>query len=159
MLKYLFAQEVFREVPNEIALGISISGCKICCKGCHSPWLWEDMGRSLDINRIQELLDSHKGVTCLLLLGGEADIDSLIEIFQHFYGKIKTAWYCGLEKVPEDKKGITQYLDYLKVGRYREKLGGLDVVTTNQRMYKILHAADDSEEYIDITPLFRNKQI
>ena len=64
------------------------------------------------------MIKSHKGITCILLLGGEHDIDSLIELFMRARRYVKTAWYCGLDRIPKDKIGILQYLDYVKVGHY-----------------------------------------
>ena len=155
MLKYLYAKEIFREVPGEITLGISISGCMIHCKGCHSRELWEDKGRPLTVEELSDLLRNHKGVTCLLLLGGEHDIDSLTELLMWAHRRIKTAWYCGLDMVPRDKTGILQYLDYLKTGHYDEELGGLDSPSTNQRLYLIEHQADGNYQKTDITPLMQ----
>lgn len=157
MLKYLYYKEIFAEVPGEITLGVSISGCTIHCQGCHSRELWEDKGTSLTIEELQRLLDKHKGVTCLLLLGGEHDIDALTELFQYAYKRIKTAWYCGLDLIPKNKLGILQYLDFCKVGHYDQELGGLDSSSTNQRFYKIEHQGDGSYCQHDLTYLF-NKQ-
>lgn len=142
MLKYLYVKEVFQEVPSEISLGISISGCKIKCPECNQKELWKNIGRNLTVKRIEELLNEHQGITCLLLFGGEHDIDSLIEIFMFAHKRVKTAWYCGLDKVPPNKKGIYQYLDFIKLGHYDSALGGLDSPTTNQRLYK-LHINED----------------
>ena len=89
MLKYLYCKEVFAEVPSEITLGVSISGCQIRCPGCHSRELWEDKGILLTMEELQNLLDKHKGITTLLLLGGEHDIDTLTELFQYAYKKVK----------------------------------------------------------------------
>lgn len=157
MLKYLYSKEVFSEVPGEITLGISISGCQIHCEGCHSRELWEDKGNPLTIDELQKLLETHKGITCLLLLGGERDIDTLIELFQYAYRRVKTAWYCGLDMIPKGKYGILQYLDFCKVGHYDHELGGLDSPTTNQRFYKIEHQGDGSYYQHDLTFKF-NKQ-
>ena len=33
---YSYPQEVLQEVPGEISLALSISGCPLRCKGCHS---------------------------------------------------------------------------------------------------------------------------
>lgn len=44
MLKYESYFVVFQEVPNEVTLGINVSGCPYKCKGCHSPFLWKDEG-------------------------------------------------------------------------------------------------------------------
>lgn len=142
MLKYLYQQVVFSEIPEEITLAVSISGCKIHCYKCHSPELWKDKGTSLTIEELDKLLDDNEGITCLLLMGGEHDIDSLIELFQYSYRKIKTAWYCGLDKIPKDKEAVLQYLDYVKIGSYKKDLGGLASPATNQRLYHLIHEGD-----------------
>lgn len=137
MLKYLYCKEIFKEVPGEITLGISISGCQIRCNGCHSRELWEDKGIILGMTEFQWLLNQHTGITCVCLFGGEHDIDSLIELFMYAHKRVKTAWYCGLDRIPDNKKGILQYLDYLKLGHYDQELGGLDSLTTNQKLYLV----------------------
>ena len=159
MLKYLYCKEVFQEVPNEISLGISISGCTIRCRGCHSRELWEDKGTLLTVEEIEKLLQQHQGITCLLLMGGERDIDALIELFQYAHQRIKTAWYCGLDMIPKDKRGILQYLNFLKLGHYDSELGGLDSPTTNQRLYRLEHQGDGNYWKNDITHLLQNKKI
>lgn len=157
MLKYLYYKEIFAEVPGEITLGISLTGCTIHCPDCHSKELWEDIGTPLTIEELDRLLDENKGITCLLLLGGEHDIDSLTELFQHSFEIIKTAWYCGLDKVPRDKQGILQYLDYLKIGHYDKELGGLNNPNTNQRLYLLEHQGDEYVKKIDITKQLQTK--
>ena len=137
MLKYLYAKELFSEIPDEISLGLSLSGCKIHCPYCHSKELWEDVGKPLTIKTLDTLLNQHKGITCLCLLGGEHDIDSLTEIFMYAHKIIRTAWYSGLDILPKNKKGILQYLDYIKLGHYDHELGGLQNPNTNQRLYKL----------------------
>ena len=155
MLKYLYTKEVFLEVPSEISLGVSITGCTIHCYGCHSRELWEDKGNPLTIEKLQELLDEHKGITCLCLFGGEHDMDSLIELFMFAHKRIKTAWYSGLDMIPKNKLGIIQYLYYIKLGRFDLELGGLSSPTTNQRFYKIEHQGDGNYYEHDITFKFQ----
>lgn len=140
MLKYLYVKEVFREVPDEISLGISISGCTIHCNGCHSPELWDDAGEPLTEEVIKNLLEEYKGTTCLLLLGGEHDIPALNQLFKYVKDNydIKTAWYCGLDKLPKKYDYLVENLDYIKTGSYKKKLGGLDSPATNQKLYQIL---------------------
>ena len=135
MLKYLKTGVVCQEIPDELSLAIAISGCTIRCKGCHSRDLWEDKGTPLTIEAVGELLKKERGVTTLLLMGGERDIDTLTTIFMHFFKDIKTAWYCGLDMLPKDKRGILSYLDFIKLGHYDQELGGLDSPITNQRLY------------------------
>ena len=154
MLKYLYCKEVFREIPGEISLGISISGCQIHCAGCNQRELWEDKGTPLDVETLCGLLNQHNGITCLLLLGGESDIDALTELFMYAHKRVKTAWYSGLDLVPKNHLGILEYLDYLKLGPYKQELGGLDSPTTNQHLYKIEHQGDGNYYQTDITHLF-----
>lgn len=151
MLKYLFKSIVFQEIPDETSLALEISGCIIRCKFCHSRELWEDKGTELTIEELDRLLKENEGVTCLLLMGGEHDIGHLVVLLQHVWGRIKTAWYCGLDMVPKDKVYICQFLDFLKLGHYDEELGGLSSPTTNQRLYKINHLANGDYTQEDIT--------
>lgn len=157
MLKYLYSNIIFREIPDEITLGISISGCNIHCHGCHSPELWEDKGTPLTVKELDNLLNEQNGISCLLLLGGEHDIDSLTKLFKHSFGRVKTAWYCGLDRIPGNKQEILQYLDYVKVGHYDHKLGGLSNPDTNQRLYFLEHQDNEVIKKIDITKQLQEK--
>lgn len=157
MLKYLYVKEVFSEIPSEISLAVSITGCKQRCYGCHSRELWEDKGTPLDVQSVATLLQQHQGITTLLLLGGEHDIDALTEIFMYAHKRVKTAWYCGLDMLPKDKLGIMQYLDFLKLGHFDAELGGLSSPTTNQHLYKIEHQGNGDYWQTDITHLLQPK--
>ena len=156
MLKYLYVKEIFKEVPGEITLGISISGCKIRCKGCHSPELWKDGGMELTAKELGNLINAHKGITAVCFFGGEHDLDTLEKLIEyvHHYGNLKTAWYSGLDSIPEECMDMMDYLDYIKIGRYIKELGGLDSPTTNQRLYKIEHLDGEYKE-TDITHLLQ----
>ena len=154
MLKYAYTKELFTEVPEEITLGISITGCTIHCKGCHSRELWEDKGEPLDVETLCGLLNQHEGITCLCLFGGEHDIDALTELFMYAHKRVKTAWYSGLDRLPKDKHGILQFLDFYKEGHFDYELGGLNSPTTNQKLYHITHPG---EKLWDITKLLQKK--
>ena len=154
MLKYAYTKELFTEVPGEITLGISITGCTIHCKGCHSRELWEDKGEPLDVETLCGLLNQHEGITCVCLFGGEHDIDALTELFMYAHKRVKTAWYSGLDRLPKDKHGILQFLDFYKEGHFDYELGGLDSPTTNQKLYHITHPG---EMLWDITKLLQKK--
>lgn len=157
MLKYLYCKELFSEIPGEISLGISISGCQIRCSGCHSRELWEDKGTPLNVQSVATLLQQHKGITCLLLLGGEHNIPALTELFQYAHQQVKTAWYCGLDILPKEHQDIIQYLDFLKLGHYDPRYGGLNQTTTNQHLYSIEHQGDGNYRKSDITHLLQRK--
>ena len=154
MLKYQKCDVVFQEVPGEMSLAIAISGCKIRCRGCHSRELWEDKGIPLNVETLCGLLNNNQGITCCLLMGGESDIDALTELFMYAHKRVRTAWYCGLDRLPKQHQGIKQYLDWIKLGHFDIELGGLDSPTTNQRLYMLEHQEDGNYWKTDITPLF-----
>lgn len=162
MLKYVDTVVTFSEIPDEVALCISISGCPIHCPDCHSKYLWDDIGEELDIKALMDIIDRNKGVTCICFMGGDQDIDELKNLaiscrIRSDY-PYRVAWYSGREKMPEN--GIMDYLDYIKLGPYKEEFGPINKTTTNQRLYakgKILNKPDASpNRFYDITDKFWN---
>lgn len=123
---------VFQEVPNEISLCFSITGCKVGCKGCHSTELWnENYGMSLSKNNYLHWLKKYKGlISCVVFFGGEWQPNALIEklLIARNLG-LKTCLYSGEKHIDIN---ISQHLDFLKTGDWRAELGGLESVTTNQ---------------------------
>ena len=92
MLKYLNTQVTFSEVPDEITLCINITGCKIGCKNCHSPYLAEDIGESLDLQHLTNLIDSNKGITCVCIMGGDAnpsEVDDIAQDIKEYYPELR----------------------------------------------------------------------
>lgn len=137
-LKYAGYSIVMQEVPNEVSLAINISGCPYKCEGCHSRYLWEDVGHYLTddldklINRYDEL------ITCVCFMGGDQNEEELFECLKKVKNKkLKTCLYTGNDSINSISRQIMDSLDYIKVGRYIEKLGGLDCNTTNQKMYDL----------------------
>jgi anaerobic ribonucleoside-triphosphate reductase activating protein len=154
MLKYTDTEVVFKEVPDEITLAINLSNCPIHCPGCHSPHLWENIGDELNENSIKSLIESHPGISCVSLMGGDLCPKEVSDIFQYVkntFKDIKTSWYSGRNII--SKEIDLKNFDFIKIGPYIESLGGLDKETTNQIMYKIT----DSGELVDITEKFRIK--
>lgn len=138
-MKYTDTQITFSEIPDEITLCINISNCPFKCKGCHSPELWKDVGEELTTSVIDRLLK--KGVTCISFMGGDSDLNRLIELLIYVkkcYPNVKTAWYTGRKEVPLYNFPL-QLLDYIKLGPYIAELGGLDKKTTNQKLYELNH--------------------
>ena len=136
-MKYVDVKEVFAEIPDEITLAISISGCPIHCPGCHSQYLWADVGEQLTIEALAEMLKSHIGVTCICLMGGDQDPAEINRLTQWIKGnsKISTAWCSGRDELPPEIE--IKNFDYLKTGPYDAKCGPLNVRTTNQRLYRV----------------------
>lgn len=152
MLKFVNYNIVFQEVPNEVSLAINISGCPHKCKGCHSPYLQKDVGEVLDEDAISNLLSKYEGsITCVCFMGGDSDTESIERlssfIKKNTENKIKTAWYSGKSKLPDNN--ILNNLDFVKLGPYIEAYGGLNSSRTNQRFYKI-----ESGKMLDKTKYF-----
>lgn len=139
MLKCYSYDIVCQEIPDEISLAVNISGCPNRCPGCHSPWLWEDEGEPMTDEFIECLIGKYSAaVTCFCFMGGDAEPAEIERIARHIrteFPHIRTAWYSGQESIPEGFDIST--LDYIKIGPYKEALGGLKSPDTNQRLYRI----------------------
>jgi anaerobic ribonucleoside-triphosphate reductase activating protein len=123
---------LFQEVPGEISLAFYVCGCPLQCKGCHSPELWtEKSGEALTSNLYENLLARYQGyVSCVLFMGGEWHPQELNGFLKRAQDQnYKTALYTGLEELPKE---LEQNLDFVKLGPWREALGGLSSLTTNQ---------------------------
>lgn len=152
MLKYVDTLVSFQEVPDEISLCINISNCPCHCEGCHSPYLAEDIGNPLGYWTLNHLIKTNKGITCVCFMGGDSDpewIDILAFRVRRDFPDLKIGWYSGRQHLPSNFP--IQHFDYIKVGPYIPKLGGLDKETTNQIMYKV-----DNGNLIDITYRFKH---
>lgn len=155
MLKYVDAVIGLREIPDEISLCISISGCPMKCFGCHSSYLREDVGEPLTNEVLDELIKKNEGITCVCFMGGSNDIEELNLLAGHVctYPNLKVAVYLGNDCFPSN---LSVYLfNYIKIGHYDEKLGGLDSPTTNQKLKEITWVKTEAFE----TPCINIKDI
>ena len=146
MLFFSDQQIVLQEVPDEISLALSISGCPLNCKNCHSKETHNIYyGKELAITRLSELIKNNKYISCVLFYGGDWMLDDL-SLFLKFINrhKLKTALYTGREFNYFDTDFL-KLLDYIKVGRYIEKFGDLKSENTNQKMYKLLKGSIDKQ--------------
>lgn len=158
MLKYLNYQVTFSEVPNEISLCINITNCPCHCKGCHSPYLAEDIGNNLDLQALTTLIDENNGITCVCIMGGDSspsEVDDIAQDIKEYYPNLKVAWYSGRQKLSKDID--LKNFNFIKLVPYIEELGPLNKPTTNQRFYKVcIEPSGDNywESLVDITSLF-----
>ncbi len=141
IFKYNNYDITLQEIPNEISLVFSIVGCKLACVGCHSDYLWdENNGIELTDDVLLNLLDKYKdSISCVVFMGGEWN-EKLIEKLDIIINQnIKTALYTGqnLKYVQNKLPEIYNRLDYLKTGRWVQKLGGLGSPNTNQQLWDI----------------------
>ncbi len=152
MLKYVNTGVVFQEIPDEVTLSINISNCPCHCPGCHSRYLWQDIGEPLTAITLAKLIhDYGTEITCVCFMGGDAEpeyVNTLAKFVHREFPELKVAWYSGRQRVPSIV--CKSDFDYLKLGPYIEHLGCLKSKTTNQRLYK--RASGD--DFQDITSIF-----
>lgn len=141
MLKYTEFQVTFSEVPDEVTLCINISNCPIRCPDCHSKHLWEDIGTELTTEELSNLIESNKGISCVVLMGGDNDVYEICKLAEHIKltTTLKVCWYSG-NSLNNDLP--LEFFDYLKTGPYKGELGGLNSAITNQRFYRVMAKTD-----------------
>ncbi len=137
-MKFAETMVVFREIPDEIALAINISNCPVGCPGCHSKYLAQDIGETLDRDSLRKLIEGNPGISCVSFMGGDADPKGLVELslwVRETWPALKTCWYSG-RTMDVDEPYVSAF-NYVKVGPYIEERGPLDSPTTNQRFYSV----------------------
>jgi len=155
MLRYSNYNIVFQEIPGEVTLAVNLSNCPNRCKGCHSPYLQQDIGEVFNEHVLDYFLDKYgNSVTCICFMGGDAEPEEVQRlstlIRRESNGKLKTGWYSGKSRLPDNISAKS--FDYIKLGPYIERLGGLNKSTTNQRFYII-----ENGEMIEKTFLFQQR--
>lgn len=160
MLKYVDTKVVFQEVPDEVTLAINISNCPCHCEGCHSPYLAEDIGIDLTIEELTRLGTETEGITCIAFMGGDSDPKRINRLAKWVTEELdlKVAWYSGRQYIP-DEIDVSNF-NYIKIGPYIPKLGGLDSENTNQIMYEVCLTSKLGDRYLlkEITNKFRKHE-
>lgn len=165
MLKYVDTAVTLSEIPDEITLCINISNCPCHCKGCHSPYLAEDIGERLDAwvslgsTVLDKLILKNKGITCIAFMGGDSDpktVNHCARYIRYTYQNLLIAWYSGRQELSKEIE--LKNFDYIKLGPYIEEKGPLNNPNTNQRLYEIcrVHKLPDIFLMKDITSKFWN---
>lgn len=133
-----FAPQIcFQEVPDEVSLAFTITGCPLRCQGCHSQDTWDPQtGIQLNNDNFQQYLVRYQGlVSCVLFFGGEWNTPALQEKLSLAKKQgLKTCLYTGKTKVSQH---LLAQLDYLKTGAWQPNHGGLEKETTNQRFIEL----------------------
>lgn len=149
-LRYKGCTITFQEVPNEVSLVFNICNCPYHCPDCHSKYLWDDEESELLIPNLRVILDTYKDmITCVCLMGGDWNPDELKDVLNIIKDNgLKTCVYSGADNISLFAP-LTNLLNYVKIGSYKEEYGGLNSPTTNQRFYMVNNGI-----YKDITSLF-----
>ena len=138
MLKYVDSKVTFTEIPDEITLCINISNCPCHCEGCHSSYLAEDIGKPLNLEALTNLIDSNNGISCVCIMGGDAnpsEVDDIAQDIKEYYPELKVAWYSGRQELSKEIE--LENFNYIKLGPYIKDKGPLNCRTTNQVMLEI----------------------
>ncbi|MCH3995500.1 MAG: anaerobic ribonucleoside-triphosphate reductase activating protein [Prevotella sp.] len=155
MLRYVNTGIVFQEIPDEVTLSVNISNCPIKCPGCHSSYLWKNIGTELTTEVLDEWAEKlGTDITCISFMGGDSEpeaVDRLAQYLHQKYPEYKVGWYSGRQELSDKVK--KENFDFIKLGPYIRQRGGLKEKTTNQRLYK--KVADGS--FQDITFRFWKK--
>ena len=137
-LRFSVEQIVWQEVPNEVSLAFLFSGCPLRCQGCHSADSWKaGQGTVLTESHLAGRLQRYRGlISCVLFMGGEwvpGELRRMLEVVVR--AGLRTCLYTGLEREELEavSADIIPHLTYLKTGRWRAELGGLESPRTNQR--------------------------
>jgi len=141
-LRYLCHTVGTLEVPDEISLIYTLTGCPLCCAGCHSADLRNPhIGEILDPAALARTLDRYAGLaSCVCFLGGEWMPGPLIDLLRTARGKnMATCLYTGRDEIDD---AIAIHLDYLKLGPFIAARGGLDRPGTNQRFLDLRRGID-----------------
>ena len=138
MIKYVDSKVTFTEIPDEITLCINISNCPCHCEERHSSYLAKDIGKSLNLEALTNLIDSNNGISCVCIMGGDAnpsEVDDIAQNIKEYYPELKVAWYSGRQELSKEIE--LENFNYIKLGPYIKDKGPLNCRTTNQVMLEI----------------------
>ena len=131
-LRFIAEQVVWQEVPGEVSLAFTVSGCPLRCPGCHSSDSWDaQQGLPLTVEYLQQRISQYRGlISCVLFFGGEWRPGVLLPLLQLVRAAgLHSCLYTGLETIPNE---LQAQLTFLKTGPWIRELGGLNSRSTNQ---------------------------
>ena len=142
-LKYLGYGITLQEVPNEVSLVINVSGCPHKCEGCHSQYLWDYDGYFIKDDLVSMVQEYNGMISCVCFMGGEQNLYELLDHLVYIKSLgLKTCLYTGCSFI-DDLEPLLEYLDWVKIGSYKEKLTvddnmcyGVKLATSNQKLLK-----------------------
>lgn len=150
MLNYYDYDIYLTEIPKEISIGFSMTGCPLHCRGCQWEPLWDaSLGNPLTLDVFSGILSKNRSASCVLFFGGDWDFHllTLLKFAKENHPRFKRALYSGQELSFFEDTQYMELLDYLKTGPYIEELGGLQSPETNQKLFRLENGKIE-EEYI-----------
>ena len=143
MIRYLSADITFQEVPGEVSLVFSITGCPRRCPGCHSPELQQDLGLPLTAQVVREYCEKYQGMfNCVCFMGDGGDFEGIARLaLEAKLQKKAVALYTGAER-QDIPFYLLSLLTFIKVGPYIEARGGLKSPDSNQQFFYLKQWCD-----------------
>lgn len=134
------------------AFEVYVAGCRQRCKGCHNPETWDfDQGyyflESFFNKKIKlKIIQFYDLIEHIWVLGGEPldqdlnELKKLLTLLKQFDKKVWLWTSREIDEIPVDIKGLC---DYIKTGRYIERLRsedyiqhGVKLASTNQKIWQ-----------------------
>lgn len=148
-----------QEIPGHISVFFELGNCKRKCRGCHSHQLSIPLAKVhwTDVEEMAHYTAKEKsrGATAIVLMGGTTNgVD--LEVLRKAIDRLSEVLPVGIYSGAAVNSTATKFLKtlpsltWIKAGEYREELGGLNSMTTNQRFYKRI----SEDEWSDITAVF-----
>lgn len=149
------------ELPGEVAVYIEFSGCTQNCPECHSQHLIGEQGDSISLEdlvyNVYAITECYpEDITAIVLMGGTANLrmtnKKLLALLKALYKKTRLpiGIYSGKDEDLDEWVSVKE-VSWLKTGSYKKELGGLEVPTTNQKIYErtVDYNVLDAEGFID----------
>lgn len=153
MLKYIETSIGYKEVPNETSLIIKINDFPT-----EESTKEDNLTKDKLLRLVKEAMEKNN-ISCVCIMGGDSnhkDVVKLAKEIKYFNKNIAIAWYSEARNLSAIIMSNLRWFNYLKIGTYNARLGGLESRTTNQKFYKVEHLDDSkhSNHLSDITSHF-----
>ncbi|HSH52208.1 MAG TPA: 4Fe-4S cluster-binding domain-containing protein [Bacteroidales bacterium] len=134
------------------SIDVYVSGCKgPHCKNCHNPQSW-DFSEGLELNQdifdnISNYIKTYRSLIKNIMIFGGEPLDQKHNELYEFLNKLVyfnlPIWVFTRYNIEEVPNFVKDFVDYIKTGRYNEKLTcndnkqyGIVLSTSNQKIWK-----------------------
>lgn len=144
-------------VCPDIAVAYEFGGCTKRCKGCHSEHLHKEVENPLEISYVIEHAKTRiaSGVKVIALMGIDTSsmfpVEHQVRLCEELSKIAPLCIYSGNKEIDSRLLEVPN-IKYCKTGEYIEELGGMEQLTSNQRLYQFI-----DNNIIDITYKMRGR--
>lgn len=165
LIRYKYIEDERTEDAPFIGALICAVGCEFNCKNCFNQEWRNSETLTQNPERIIIGIKSNPFNEGIIFSGLEwtnqpEELRTLLRLAK-YYG-LKTCLHTGLDSIKQVEEILDfKFLDFLKIGKYNNLLGGLESPLTNQKFYAIIHTEvgknDYLHQFIDITHKFQKR--